>query len=391
MTEKLYYTEPYISEFTAAVLSCEADGGAWRVVLDRSAFYPGGGGQPADSGTIGNAAVLSVSAEDGTVVHVTDRAVSGEVACAIDFDARFRRMQNHTGEHIVSGLFHRLYGANNVGFHMGSEDVTLDLDIELPAEDIARVEMLANRAIYENVPVTAYFPDRAELEALDYRSKLEFPEGAAVRIVRVEGYDLCACSATHVRSTGEIGVIKFLSHARYKGGVRIHMLAGQDAFGEIVREHDILTTVARKYSVKPEELGDAVRRTEDKLAQTEREKIALSRALADSMVARARTGESGEKVSLCGNCAVFFEELFTPEELRYTVNSAVGHFPAAAAFSGNDADGYLFVMSAGDGDARELLAKLKNKIAISGGGKAEMVSGRASASAGEIVRAFSEI
>lgn len=389
MTDKLYYTDPYISEFTASVLACEPCDGGFHVTLDRSAFYPGGGGQPADSGTVGGSNVLSVFAEDGVIVHITDAPVSGEVACAIDFDARFRRMQNHTGEHIVSGLFHRLYGANNVGFHMGSEDVTLDLDIELTAEEIARVEALANRAVYENVPVTADFPDRAELDTIDYRSKLEFPEGAAVRLVRVEGYDICACSATHVRSTGEIGVIKFTSFARYKGGVRIHMLAGQDAFDEFVREHTILTTAARKYSVKPDELGDALDRMEEKLAQSDREKIALSRALAESMIAQAKSGHQSDKAALCGGCAVFFEPLFTPDDLRYLVNNALPHFTASAAFSGNDKDGYLFILSAPD--SRELLAKLKEKITISGGGKAEMVSGKAAATAESIIAAFKSI
>lgn len=389
MTEKLYYTDPYISEFTASVLSCGRCDGGFRVILDRSAFYPGGGGQPADSGTIGGSNVLSVCAEDGVIVHVTDTPVSGEVSCAIDFDARFRRMQNHTGEHIVSGLFHRLYGANNVGFHMGSEDVTLDLDIELSAEEISRVESLANRAIWENVSVICNFPDSTELDALDYRSKLEFPEGARVRIVRIDGYDICACSATHVSKTGEIGVLKFLSFARYKGGVRIHMLAGQDAFESIAREHDILTGIARKYSVKPEELEEALCRMEEKQAQSEREKIALSRALAESMIARAKNGQTDEKIAVFGECAVFFESFFTPDDLRYLVNNAVENFPVCAAFSGDDKDGYLFVLCASD--SREVLAKLKEKISISGGGKAEMVSGRTSASAGEIVSAFESI
>lgn len=390
MTKRLYDSDAYIKDFSATVLSCEERNGRFFTVLDQSAFYPGGGGQEPDSGAIASAPVLSVCEKDGVILHETAVPLSGRVECSIDFDLRFRRMQEHTGEHIVSGLFHRLYGANNVGFHMGSEDVTLDLDIELTAEQISKVEAMANRAVYDNVEVTAFYPDRNELDSLDFRSKLEFPEGAAVRIVSVKGYDLCACSATHVHRTGEIGIIKLLSFARYKGGVRIHMLAGQDAYEAFVREHDALTAAARRYSVKPEELSDALDRADERLSKTEREKAAYARALADCLVDQARSGIDGGAVRLSRGCALFFSGLFSQEELRYTVNSAASHFGCAAAFSGTDSEGYLFVLSSKD-DSRTVLARLKDKISISGGGKADMVSGRTFVSAEEIVRAFGEL
>ena len=391
MTEKLYYTDAYMKNFRARVLSCEEKDGVWHTVLDRSAFYPGGGGQPSDTGSVGAARLISAYAENGVIVHVTDRAVSGEVDCAVDFDARFRRMQNHTGEHILSGLFARLYGAVNVGFHMGSEDVTLDLNVELTAEDIARVEALANEAVYENVPVTAYFPSREELDATDYRSKLEFPDGAQVRLVRIGDYDVCACSATHVRSTGEIGVIKITSFARYKGGVRIHMLAGRDAFEEYVRSYSCLTASAQSLSVRTDELGDALKRIEEKSAASARDKLALSRALADSLIIIAQSGAQSEKAAVYGGTAVFFEPLFGTEEMRYLINRAVLSFSGAAVFSGNDTDGYLFVLSAGKDDSRELLSRLRELIPINGGGKSDMVSGKTSASAEQIAGAFSRL
>ena len=386
-TKRIYYDNAYISSFTASVLSCVPDGGRFRVVLDQTAFYPEGGGQPCDLGTLGGANVLDVQKADGEIVHFTDAAVSGEVAGEIDFDARYRRMQNHTGEHIASGFFHRLFGAENVGFHMGSEDVTMDFDVELDDYDICRVEALVNGAVYANVPVTTAFPTAAELAATEYRSKLDFPEGAEVRLVTVEGYDVCACSATHVARTGEVGLVKFLSWEKNKGGTRIHMLAGRDAFEDYVRVHAMVTETAQKYSVKPTELPDVLARMDERLAKVKEERRELVRALAGEYVRRAASGAGAADgagadgvfvTSILGeSAAVFFAPLFTNEEMRYLANEAAKDFGYALVFSGDDEAGYLFVMISRELDCREAVKELRSRLALSGGGKADMVSGKA--------------
>ena len=204
MTHRLYYDDSYISEFDAQTVSCTETDRGFEVVLNRSAFYPGGGGQPCDTGCIGGVRVSEAFVRGGDIVHITDTPVSGNVRCEIDFDIRFRRMQNHTGEHIVSGLLCSTFGADNVGFHMGSEDVTLDINVEITKDDLRNIELLANRAIYENIPVNIFYPERDTLADLEFRSKKDFAEDETVRIVEICGYDRCACAATHVKSAGEI-------------------------------------------------------------------------------------------------------------------------------------------------------------------------------------------
>ena len=387
-TKRLYYESAYTDHFTANVLSCEADGSRFRVILDRTAFYPEGGGQPCDLGTLGSANVTDVQKADGEIVHFTDAPLSGEVEGQIDFDARYRRMQNHTGEHIASGFFHRLYGAENVGFHMGSEDVTMDFDVMLDDYDIRRVESLVNGAVYADVPVTTSFPTAAELAATEYRSKLEFPEGAEVRLVTVDGYDVCACSATHVARTGEVGIVKFLSWEKNKGGVRIHMLAGRDAFEDYVRLHNMASETAQRYSVKIGELPDVMFRMDERLAKAKEERKSLVRALCAEYVHRAeilRAMDDGDKSSrgsifptvICdADAAVFFAPLFDNEEMRALANAAAEKFGYALVLSGDDCAGYTFVMISQGLDCRDAVKELKDVLTISGGGKNDMVSGK---------------
>ena len=249
MTDKLYEEDAYLREFEAEVTGCVPAEGGWLVTLDRTAFYPEGGGQPADTGTLGGARVLDVHEQEGEILHTTDAPlpVGDRTAGAIDWEARFSRMQQHTGEHIVSGVIHRLFGLDNVGFHMGRDAVTIDLNGELTADDLTRVERLANEAVWENLPVGVEYPAPEALAALDYRSKKELT--GRVRIVTVPGSDVCACCGTHVRRTGEIGVIKLLTSQRYKGGVRVWLLCGDRALTDYNEKN------AQAYAVS----GDALR------------------------------------------------------------------------------------------------------------------------------------
>ena len=389
MTEKLYYGDAYLAEFCARVISCEADGDRFAVVLDRTAFYPEGGGQRADGGVIGGARVLDVQKRGGEVIHILDGEVSGEVKCAVDFAPRYRMMQNHTAEHILCGAFHRMIGAENVGFHMGSKDVTFDLDRE-PSEDIiAQAEYEANEAVFRNMEVRSFFPSDGELSRLTFRSKGEFAEGAAIRIVEVGDADRCACSALHVRRTGEIGRIKLISHARYKGGMRFHMLAGYDALEYDLAEHAAVSDVARRLSAKPEELSDAVALLEAKIAADKESRRRLIARYADALVSLASCGGEGSEVAATiGNTALIASDVLAADEARETANLAAVKFRHAVVVgaAGN------FVITAGEGgDAKALFSALRERIAISGGGKSDMVSGRLSADVPALAEALAEI
>lgn len=270
-TLKLYEADAYLGEFTAVVEKCVSEAGIFRVILNQTAFYPEGGGQPADTGSLGEARVLDVQETDGTIWHtVTQPLEPGkEVVGKIDFERRFSNMQNHTGEHIVSGIIARNYGFHNVGFHMGSEAVTVDFDGVLTADQLFEIEMEANDAVLRNAPVRILYPAQEELEQLEYRSKKEI-EGQ-VRLVKVEGYDCCACCGMHVASAGEIRMIKILGVQNYKGGIRVSMLCGEKAFRDYQLKHSNIAGIARLLSVKPEEAGDAVTRLKEKNIELKKE------------------------------------------------------------------------------------------------------------------------
>ena len=218
MTEKLYYVDAYIKDFSAKVIDVVTDSRGIALVLDRTAFFPEEGGQSADTGYISDSSVLDVKERDGVIYHYVDKTldVGTEAVCHINFDERFEKMQCHTAEHIISGAIHRLFGLDNVGFHLGKEEVTMDVNGYVTREQLDEVEMIVNRAVFDNVAVKTYFPSSRELTSLSYRSKLDLTEN--VRIVEVEGYDLCACCAPHVSRTGEIGLVKILDFEKHRGG-----------------------------------------------------------------------------------------------------------------------------------------------------------------------------
>ena len=228
-TEKLYYADPYQTTFTARVLGCEAGKGGYLVTLDRTAFYPEGGGQPADHGTLGGAAVTDVHEKDGVITHTCDHplTVGDTVEGAIDWDRRFDHMQQHSGEHILSGLICAAHHCDNVGFHLGADTVTIDFNAALTEKDVQELERAANRYIWQDHPIAISFPSPAELEALDYRSKKELT--GQVRIVSFPGADCCACCGTHVASSGQVGLLKILSCQKFRQGVRLEILSGRRA------------------------------------------------------------------------------------------------------------------------------------------------------------------
>lgn len=369
MTEKLFYEDGYLQEFTAKVLFCEEEknGSGYLVVLDRTAFFPEGGGQFGDIGWLGEAVVSDTQERQGVIYHLTDRPlVRGEqVKGRLDFGERFVRMQQHTGEHILSGVVHRLYGYDNVGFHLGADVTTLDFNGELTPEQTDEVETLSNRAVFENIPVEILYPSREELAALNYRSKIEI-EGQ-VRLVSIPGVDLCACCAPHLRSTGEIGLIKILSCERHRGGCRMTMVSGMRALEDYRQKQHSVTEVSVELSARPERIGEAVRHQKEQM-QKQREHL-------NQLQTVYLEGKLAEITDEVQNVCIFLEE-FDMIAVRNFVNSAMERCSGVcAAFVGSERDGYHYILGSRTADMRAFSKKLNAAFAGKGGGRPEMVQG----------------
>lgn len=374
MTEKLYDKDSHLKEFSAKVLSCEKSGENYAVILNKTALFPEGGGQESDRGSIGEAAVLDVQIINNEIIHFTDRPlnIGEEYACTLNLDRRFRNMQNHSGEHIVSGIVHRLYGLNNVGFHLGAE-MTVDFDGPLSREQLSEVERLANKAVWENVPIRAYYPDEKELKDLDYRSKLELTEN--VRIVDIEGYDLCACCAPHVKRTGEIGVIKILDSFKNKEGVRIFIKCGTDALGDYNNKYFNVQKISNLLSVKQNEAAAAVDRLGD-------ENRALKFEI--SNFKKRLITEKAKNFAPESDITAVFEENLDIKELQLFSDALYKKSGGIrAVFSGQECN-YSFAIC-GEETALDLFFKeFKQKFNVRGGGRNGMVQGTVSAEEQEI-------
>lgn len=382
-TIKLYYTDPHLREFGATVTGCSASGGGlFEITLDRTAFFPGGGGQAADSGSIGPATLLGMREEGDLIYHLADLPLApGEnYICRLDWERRFRAMQNHGGEHIVSGIVGRIYGFNNVGFHMGKDDVTIDFDGYLDFEALLGVEELANRAVVSDRKIISSFPSPEELKDLDYRSKKEL-EGD-VRIVEIEDFDRCACCAPHLSRTGGVGIIKILDSMRYKGGVRVHLLCGFDALEDYNRRIESIGKISTLLSAKQSEIAAAVGRLHEEHGRLRGECGELRR--------RIYALRAGALKETAGNI-VFFEEEADEGGLRYIANLCLPRCGGiVAAFSGNDEKGYKYVMASSSRDLRSAAGEINSAISGRGGGSPSMIQGSASAGAAAIEAFFAE-
>lgn len=378
MTEKLYDKDSHIKEFSATVLNCEKSGENYAVILGKTAFFPEGGGQESDRGNIGVAAVSDVQIVDDEIIHYIDRPlnIGEEYACTLNWDRRFRNMQNHSGEHIVSGIVHRLYGLNNVGFHLGAE-MTVDFDGAISEEQLLEVERLANKAVWENLPIRAYYPDEKELKDLDYRSKLELTEN--VRIVDIEGYDLCACCAPHVKRTGEIGLIKILDSFKNKGGVRIFIKCGTDALQDYNDKYFNVRKISNLLSVKQNEAAAAV----DRLSDENRElKFQISN-LKKRLIA-----EKAKNFALESNKTAVFEDNLDIKELQLFADALYKKSGGIrGVFSGCDGD-FAFAIC-GEETALDLFFKcFKERFSVRGGGRNGMVQGTVAGVKNEIEELF---
>ena len=367
MTEKLYYQDAYATKFTAKVLECTEEKKNWKVVLDRTLFYPEGGGQPADMGTLGGVKVLDVHEKDDIVTHTTDKPleVGAEVEGEIDWERRFDLMQNHSGEHILSGVICAKYGCDNVGFHMGKEMITIDLNTKIPEEDLPWLEEKANEAIWNNVPVGIRYPSKEELDALEYRSKKEL-EGQ-VRIVNVGEYDCCACCGTHVKLAGEIGQIKIISSQNYKGGTRLELLSGKRALQDYRKKNDVSAEAGKMLSVPAEKVDSAVKNLlaeRDELIQT------LNQLKWNYFNLKAeQVGEGIENI-------LFFSEGLNSKDMTHFADLLLKKGAKRTAVFSPSGDGFAFVLLSTEKDGRDFTDAMKEPFGCKGGGKPDAVQGR---------------
>ncbi len=383
-TIKLYDVDAYAVGFEATVISSEPTKrngtDCWAVVLDRTLFFPEEGGQTPDKGEINGRAVLDVQIKDNIITHYCLEPVKpgDDVHGLIDFKHRFSNMQQHSGEHIFSGLVHSIYGFNNVGFHLSDNSVTMDYDGVLTPEDIVLLEKKANEAIFNNIKIIKEYPSPEKLAEMDYRCKKELT--GAVRIVTIPDYDCCACCAPHVGRTGEIGILKVIRLQNYKGGVRLHILCGEramDYFRESLLLIDSLTEVMTTGS---ENLKDNILAMKNEIQSLNTK---LANAKQELLLNELSTiPETQRDVTV-------FKEKTDSFIMRTVLNRLMEkHEGICSFFSGSDEEGWTYFIGSKTADCREVQKKLA-AINARGGGKPEMVSGSIKASGEAILEALS--
>lgn len=382
MTEKLFYQDSHLGEFEAEVISCEPFSDAsgkktlklWAAELDRTAFFPEGGGQYADTGILGGVRVVDVQEKGEHVLHLLEGPLEpgSHVTGTIDWEERFMKMQQHSGEHIVSGLVHSWFGYNNVGFHLGSEDCTMDFDGELSKEQLAGIEREANRAVWKNLEIQTLYPSKDELDGMEYRSKIEI-EGQ-VRIIVVPGYDVCACCAPHVSRTGEIGLIKLIRVQRYKGGARVTMLCGVRALEDYAVKQEQAGEISALLCAKENEIAESVRHLKE---ESDSLKYELGEKEKKLIAAKA------DMIPKDGKPVCIFTDDVEGDSMRLFMNLVLeaGH-GVCAIFHGNESDGYRYVIGSRERDGRQMnmrdfVKEFNAAFNGRGGGKPEMVQGTA--------------
>lgn len=375
-TQPLYDNNPFQKTFQSKVLSCTQADTGYKVLLDQTVFFPEQGGQTSDIGTLGDGKVIDVQIENDEIVHYTDIAytVGETVTGEIDWQHRFSKMQQHTGEHLFTGLAHNKFGAENVGFHLSDNTVTLDLNIELDLEKVRLIERLANEAIAEDIPVRAFYPSDEELSQIEYRSKKEI-EGA-IRLVEIQGIDMCACCAPHVRTTGQVGMLKVVSFNKYKGGTRVYIACGLRALADYNRKMDILSQTYQTLNCKEEEIPEKVKAL---LLDNKQQKYEISEIKAKILM------EQIEKYpSEIVDVTIFTEDL-DAKNMRDGVNALVEkHEGLCAIFSGNDDDGYNFVIGSRTRDCGAIAVGLRELLGAKGGGSKQMAQGSIMATRSQI-------
>ena len=380
MTEKLFYEDSHMITFSAVVLACEKVGDYYEAVLDRTAFFPEGGGQLADTGVIDGVNVLDAQEKNNIIYHKVDAPleIGKTVEGSIDWKERFSKMQQHSGEHIVSGIVHGLYGYQNVGFHMGTDAITIDFDGVLTKEQLKDVERRANEAVVANLDVLVQYPTKEELANIYYRSKIEI-EGQ-VRLVTVPGHDACACCAPHVKKTGEIGLIKLLGLQNYKGGVRVSMLCGTRAIADYDEKSERMKQLSVMLSAPENEVATEVGRLKEEISELKYEMAKMQQKLIEYKVDAIEEGQ---------DIVVLFETGMEGNGPRELVNLLLEKkSKVAAVFAESSAGQYRYVVGGKNCDVRVFAKMLQEKFQGRGGGKPEMVQGSLSGCEEEIKEAM---
>ncbi|MBR5571931.1 MAG: alanyl-tRNA editing protein [Oscillospiraceae bacterium] len=376
-TRKLYYEDAFLRAFDATVLSCEESKGGYAVVLDATAFYPEGGGQPCDFGMLGDASVTDVREKGGVITHTCNKplAVGGLVHGEIDWARRFDHMQQHSGEHIVSGMLCSAYRCDNVGFHMGADKVVIDYNADIPWEAVLEIEAKANEYLWENHPFCETWYEGAALEAVEYRSKK--PLEGAVRITEFPDADRCACCGTHVALSGQVGLVKFIGHQKFRDGVRLELLCGKRALDYLALNQQQNQAVAQALSVKVGQTHNAVQRLQTELLSVKQGFAALQE---QSFAAIAAQYDG------CGDTVLFHEKLDSDAVRRLCDMVATRCGGRCAVFAGEDGSYTYAVIHAGN-DIRGFIKEMNAALSGRGGGRDGFAQGSVSCTEAEI-RAF---
>lgn len=388
MTRKLYDENAYLTEFDGTVLSCDFDEKKhyYRVILNQTAFFPEEGGQMPDRGILNGESVLDVKLEkdpvtfEETVIHMMNHPVEpgSSVHGQINWEHRFDQMQQHSGEHIISGLVNKYYQYNNVGFHLGPDEVTLDFDGTLTPGQLRAIEAEANQAVKKNFPVHISFPDADTLAGLNYRSKIELK--GAVRIVEFPGYDICACCAPHVRQTGEIGLIKVTGVQSHRGGVRVNILCGDRAIADYTRKQDSVSSISIQLSSRPDLVADAVEKLRMDNIQLKEQICTLQAALMQEKI-KALPSPSESRH------AILFADTLDAIAARNTANQLADLYEGfSAVLVGSDETDYRYVITSHHRDCRPLAGELRNVFQAKGGGSSGMIQGTIHTSGKEFLK-----
>ena len=377
-TIRLFYQDPHLRQFTARVLSCQPSDTGFAVILDQTAFYPEGGGQAADRGTLGSARVLDVQESGGQILHLCDSALEAGTAVTgcLDWERRFDLMQQHSGEHIVSGIVCSLLGYHNVGFHVGSDRMEIDFDGPITAEQLQQIEAMANRAVWDNIPIRCWYPSPEELPQVPYRSKKQLPW--PVRIVQIPGADSCACCGVHVKFTGEIGLIKILSCVKFHQGVRLELACGGRAYRHMAKIFEENRAVSQLCSVPMEQTAEGAKKLQDALSAEKLRANTLQSRLFTAIAA----GYAGQEA------AVHFEDGLDSTQVRLLaekISAQVSGF--CAVFSGSDG-AFSYCLASRQEDLRQKNQAMLSALNGRGGGKPNFQQGSVKASRQQIEAFF---
>ena len=378
ITEKLYENNSLLKECWAKVLSCNKKDKGYEIVLDRTVIFPEGGGQPSDKGWIDGTILTYASEKDGQVFHYCNEAIAvgSEVLVKLDWARRLDHMQQHCGEHLLSYAFWKLFGANNIGFHMNEQSVFVDLDKEISSEEVLQAEDFVNTEICENKPITVSYISSEDLTDSEMRKKNENIKGS-LRIVSVERGDSCTCCGTHPPATGMVGIIKVIGFDRHRGGMRIEFVCGRRALLDARRKHEAISETNALLSVKPEEVPAAVRKLKEELAEiTVRLKnrtLELYQLRKEGLLANASTGNDGSRLVLVA------EEECTAKEAKLFAQVLVDEeqMTAGIFYRVGERMNYVFMSSAGGRDCKLLCQRVNQLLGGKGGGNESFAQGSA--------------